>query len=181
MSYIQYIPNYTSCTESLYLANDSMPLDCFHILKLTSHLYRGQLVSEVKCKSEFKPTKKHAIWGPNGGVPVSSARPLEKIENGLTLIPAWISNHMPSKMGVKLLIRSHFNGYTVEVWEWKSNLISRFIMNVITYPWWYWIWTMLVKWATCHTGSTLYCTEGEMLHWFCLRPSPWINCEMQQF
>ena len=29
-----------------------------------------------------------------------------------------------------------FNGATVEVWEWISNFISHFIMDVITYPCW---------------------------------------------
>ena len=28
----------------------------------------------------------------------------------------------------------NFNGYTVEVKEWKSNFILHFIMDVITYP-----------------------------------------------
>ena len=30
----------------------------------------------------------------------------------------------------------NFNGTTVEVWEWISNLILHFIRNVITYPFW---------------------------------------------
>ena len=30
----------------------------------------------------------------------------------------------------------NFNGCTVEVWEWKSNLISHFTGLVITYPCW---------------------------------------------
>ena len=28
----------------------------------------------------------------------------------------------------------NFNGSTVEVWEWISNFITHFIMDVITYP-----------------------------------------------
>ena len=28
----------------------------------------------------------------------------------------------------------NFNGFTVEVWEWVSNFIQHFIMDVITYP-----------------------------------------------
>ena len=28
-----------------------------------------------------------------------------------------------------------YNGHTVEVWEWTSNFIPQFIMDVITYPW----------------------------------------------
>ena len=30
----------------------------------------------------------------------------------------------------------NFNGGTVVVWEWLSNLIPYFIMDVITYPYW---------------------------------------------
>ena len=33
----------------------------------------------------------------------------------------------------------NFNGTTVEVWEWISNFIPCFIMDVITYPCWDWI------------------------------------------
>ena len=39
----------------------------------------------------------------------------------------------------------HFNGRTVEVWEWMSNFTSRFIMDVITYLWWDQSYSMLVK------------------------------------
>ena len=54
-----------------------------------------------------------------------------------TLIPAWINNHMPSKMWDEISYPfPNFNSYTVEVWEWISNFISHIIMNVITYPCW---------------------------------------------
>ena len=40
----------------------------------------------------------------------------------LTLIAAWISNHMPIKVGVEIAYPfSNFNGCTVDVWEWISN------------------------------------------------------------
>ena len=29
-----------------------------------------------------------------------------------------------------------FNGCIVEVWEWRSNFIQQFILNVITFPTW---------------------------------------------
>ena len=53
----------------------------------------------------------------------------------LTLIPAWISNHMPSKMWDEITYPfPNFNSCTVEVWEWISNFIPRLIMDAITYP-----------------------------------------------
>ena len=42
----------------------------------------------------------------------------------------WISNHIPSKVWVKLLIHSQ----TVEVCEWISDFISHFIIDVIADP-----------------------------------------------
>ena len=43
-------------------------------------------------------------------------------KHGLTLIPAWISNHMPSKVWEEIIYPfPNFNGCTVEVWEWISN------------------------------------------------------------
>ena len=50
-------------------------------------------------------------------------------------IPAWISNHIPSKVLDKVIYPfPNFNGPTVEVWEWISNIIPHFIMEVIAYP-----------------------------------------------
>ena len=46
---------------------------------------------------------------------------------------AWISNHWPSEMWDKITYPfPNFNGATVEVWEWISNFISHFVMDVIT-------------------------------------------------
>ena len=57
--------------------------------------------------------------------------------HGLTVIPAWISNHMPCKVWDEIIYTFlNFNGCTVEVWEWISNFIPYFIMDVIIYPWW---------------------------------------------
>ena len=56
---------------------------------------------------------------------------------GLTLNPAWISNHTHSKLWVWDKITCpfpNFNGATVEVWEWISNFIPHLIMYIITYP-----------------------------------------------
>ena len=54
----------------------------------------------------------------------------------LTLIPAWISNHMPSKRWDESTYPLPNFNCTIEVWEWISNSISHFIMDVITYPCW---------------------------------------------
>ena len=56
-------------------------------------------------------------------------------KHGLTLIPAWISDHMPSKVWDEITYPfPNFNGTTVEVWVWISNFILHFMMGVITYP-----------------------------------------------
>ena len=42
---------------------------------------------------------------------------------------------MPSKVWDEITYPfPNFNGATVEVWEWISNFIPHFMMNVITYP-----------------------------------------------
>ena len=52
---------------------------------------------------------------------------------GLTIIPSWISNHMPSKVWDEITYPfPNFNGCTVEVWKWISNFIPHFMMDVIT-------------------------------------------------
>ena len=48
-----------------------------------------------------------------------------------------ISNHMLSKVWDKITYPfPNLNGSTVEVWEWLSNWIPHYIMDVITYPCW---------------------------------------------
>ena len=42
----------------------------------------------------------------------------------------------------------NFDGCNVRVWEWISNFIPQFIMDVITYPCWDWSKSMLVLGAT---------------------------------
>ena len=57
--------------------------------------------------------------------------------HALTLIPAWISNHMARKVWDEITYPfPNFNSCTVEVWEWISHFIPHFIMIVITYPCW---------------------------------------------
>ena len=56
-------------------------------------------------------------------------------KHGLTLIPAWISNHMLSKVWSEITYPfPSFSSSTIEVWEWISNFISHIIMDVIIYP-----------------------------------------------
>ena len=45
-------------------------------------------------------------------------------KHGLTLIPAWIINHITSKVWHEITYPfPNFNGCTIEVWEWISNFI----------------------------------------------------------
>ena len=56
---------------------------------------------------------------------------------GLSLIPAWISNNMPNIVLDEIISPiQNFDGANVEVWEWISNFTSPFIMDVITYLFW---------------------------------------------
>ena len=49
--------------------------------------------------------------------------------------PALVKNHMPGKVLHEITYPfPNFNGYTIEVYEWISNSILRFKMEVITYP-----------------------------------------------
>ena len=51
----------------------------------------------------------------------------------ITLIPAWISNNMRSQACDELTHLSP-NLTVAEVWEWTSNFIPHFIIDLITYP-----------------------------------------------
>ena len=54
-------------------------------------------------------------------------------QHGWTLKPVWISNHMVSKMWREIAYPFlNLNSCIVEVWEWISNFIPRFILDVIT-------------------------------------------------
>ena len=55
--------------------------------------------------------------------------------HGLTLSPAWITNHMSSKVWVEITYPfSNCTGAAVEVCEWMNNIIPYVIIDVITYP-----------------------------------------------
>ena len=58
-------------------------------------------------------------------------------QHGLTLFPAWICNHVHSIVWYEIIYPlSNVNGTAVEVWQWISNFISHFIVEVIDYPCW---------------------------------------------
>ena len=58
----------------------------------------------------------------------------EDMDNWWWLISAWISNYIHNKVWTELLIHSQTSTVaTVEVWEWISNFIPHFMMNVITH------------------------------------------------
>ena len=57
--------------------------------------------------------------------------------HGLTLTRAGISNYIHYKVWGEITNPFlHFDGSTVEVWEWISNFIPHFTGHVITYPCW---------------------------------------------
>ena len=56
-------------------------------------------------------------------------------QHGLTLIPAWIRDHMPCIVWNEITNPfPNINDSTVEVWEWRSDFKPNFMMDVITYP-----------------------------------------------
>ena len=57
----------------------------------------------------------------------------------VSLLPAWISNHMPNKAWDEILYSfPNVNSCAVEVREWISESMPQLTMYVITYPCWYW-------------------------------------------
>ena len=65
----------------------------------------------------------------------------------LTLIPAWISNHMPSKMLNAITYPYPNNGCNVNIWDLIGHVIPYFIMDAITYLYWKYSWTTFVEMA----------------------------------
>ena len=49
-----------------------------------------------------------------------------------------------------------FSGTTVEVWEWLSNFIHNFKMDVITYPCWDWSYCLIIKGAPGQYMSSVH-------------------------
>ena len=76
-------------------------------------------------------------------------------EQGLILIPAWISNYIHNKMWHAITYPlPNFNGATIEVWELISNLISHFTGHVITskFQWKMHFKMSSVKWRLFRLG-----------------------------
>ena len=67
---------------------------------------------------------------------------------GLTLTLAWISNHMLSKMCDVINYTFSNLKNCIDVKEWISNFIPKFILCLNTYPGWDEILSMLVRGAT---------------------------------
>ena len=61
--------------------------------------------------------------------------------HGWTLIPVWISNHLPSKVWDNITHPlPNFNSCTMDVWEWISNFITLCKgCNDSSMMWWNWI------------------------------------------
>ena len=67
----------------------------------------------------------------------------------------WISNHIHYKMWDEITDPfPNFNGTTIEVWEWISNVIPHFIMNVITDHCWDWSSSISLKGAPVANDGT---------------------------
>ena len=56
----------------------------------------------------------------------------------------WTRNHIHYKVGWNYFRIPNFNGCAVDVWDWLSN-IPNFIVHVITYPYYDFSFSMLVK------------------------------------
>ena len=79
-------------------------------------LIKGATEKHIPCS--------HVLWGPF-------------YWHGLTLIPAWISNHMPIKVWDEVTYPFPICPQLhVEVWEWVSDFIPYFIKDVIAYTCW---------------------------------------------
>ena len=78
---------------------------------------------------------------------------------GLTLILAWINNHVPDKVRDEITYPlPRFNGGVIEVSEWISNFIQHFMMDMINYPCWDQSQSMLTRGAENIFTVQLYST-----------------------
>ena len=75
---------------------------------------------------------------------------------------------MPGKVWGEIIYKFlNFNGCTIEVKEWISNYIPRFIMDIITYPCWdsNWIALQLLTSGTSFTNTDqLSSSMDKLLH-----------------
>ena len=76
----------------------------------------------------------------------------DTIQGPLILTWSNLSNHMPSKgWGEITYPFPNFNDCAVEVWEWISNFVPHFLIDVITYP------------TYDHPSYGMYCSYGMSL------------------
>ena len=73
---------------------------------------------------------------------------------GLFLLTPWKSNYIHNTAWDKISYSfPNFNGAAVEIWEWISNFIQHYIMDVITLACWDLSWPVLIKgakiWRKC--------------------------------
>ena len=101
---------------------------------------------------------------------------------GLTLIPAWISNHMASKLWDEITHPfQNFNVCTVEVWECIGNFIPHLIMDIIIHPCWDLNQTMSVKGAPGPGHNNFICVHL-LVHVLWLNPlDMWDNVQWTTF
>ena len=79
---------------------------------------------------------------------------------GLTLIPVWIRNHMPSKVWDEITYPfPNFNGCAVDFWKLISDFMPYFIMDAITYPCWDWSLSLFVKEGPGAWSKCVYCSQ----------------------
>ena len=92
-----------------------------------------------------------------------------RTQRHLVYWPAWISNHMSSKVWDEITYPyPNFNGSTIEVLEWISNFMKHFIMDtsdVITYPCWDLNHTILVKGTPSVSEIVVWASNHIPLQW----------------
>ena len=98
---------------------------------------------------------------------------------GLTLIPTWIDNHIPSKVWDEITDPfQNFSGATVELWEWINNFIPPFIIIGCNYspmlvfkfihiskrgPWWHKVISSQVL-SLSGINRSLSCQKWDLYH-----------------
>ena len=110
--------------ESLYILRVSLQLICGDTCEIWTWYSIAIQCFDNLARYKDCDRSEGNIWGPF-------------YQHGLTLISAWISNHMPSKKWDEITYPfPNFNSATVEVWVWINNFIPRIIMGVINNPCW---------------------------------------------
>ena len=116
-------------------ASDEELCDVFRDFRLKKRLSK-------QSRRRLIETPLRSLWRHFNAIVVASAErhdgcPHWGLFYWLILIPTCISNCIHYKMWCTITYPfPNFNGYTVEVWQWISNLVSLFVMDVITYPCW---------------------------------------------